>query len=91
MNEKKYVNGISIKIRSGKFGEFLSISICPAMLKQYENENGWVNVTGYKSKKPNEKYGDYYFILNEYTPQKKINEAKNDFYKDENYFEFPNE
>ncbi len=90
MNEKKYIHGIKIKIREGKFGEFLSISICSAMFKEHENEKGWINITGYKSKKPTDQYGDYYFVLNEY--KKDIiqeNQAKNDFMKNQEQQEIP--
>ncbi len=65
---KTYIEGSSAKAIQWQFWEFFNISFNIEKLKQYANEQGYVNLTMSKRREVGQ-YGDtHYFTLNEYKP-----------------------
>ena len=64
-----YINWISARTITGKYGEFYKLSINLEKLKEHQNEKGWVNLLMNKRKEVGQ-YGETHsFTLDEYKPK----------------------
>lgn len=78
MADKKFIEWSSCRAIEGEYGEFFNMSFNLEKLAQYTNEKGYLNITMSKRKEVWQ-YGDTHsFTLNEWKPEQKKAEKKED-------------
>lgn len=70
MSEKTYINGLFVKVKDGKFGKEIEVSIIADKLieelQKYKNAKGYVNIVHKERKEPDARGNTHYTVLNEW-------------------------
>lgn len=73
---KTYIDWMQCKAKTTQYWELFNISMNAEKIKQYTNEQGYINVTMSKRKEVWQYWETHYFVLNDWKP--KTEEKTND-------------